>query len=209
MYRRPLWRLVRAENRIHTCGGTFHEGKEGGEFSFEPTGKFSVSSFNPGKVHSGIDQIPMYTCGPGWILERWMPPHVWGTRDDWNQTKAADGQRLFGEYPSEGDYWMLEGPFCDDNEVPLLDPPPLTFLLKTIEVYEHCRNNQNQSFEAIYARDIAREKMEAEMKYLRMMDEILACGREVESVLKSGSLAAQRVRQHAAKMRGDRSHQAL
>jgi hypothetical protein len=200
-YGRPLWRIVRAEHRTHVCGGTFHEGKDGGTFEFLPNGKFTISSLNPGHVTSGEQEVTMYTCGPGWILERWLPPHVWGTREDWNSQKADDGSRLFGEYPSEGDYWMLDGPYDD--------LPPMSFLEKTIEVYEYCRNNQNQSFEALFARGIAKEKARAEEKYLRMMDQVMSIGREVNQVLTSSSLEGQRLRQQAGKMRGDKSHQAL
>jgi hypothetical protein len=203
MYHRPIWRLVRAEYRTHVCGGTLTEGKNGGSFEFQPNGKFSVSSFDPGRAISGPNEIPMYTCGPGWILERWMPAHVWGNRDDWNNFKAADGQRLFGDYPSEGDYWMMDGPWNES------EPPPMSFLEKTIAVHEYCRNNQNQGFEHLLAQQIQDEKIRAEAQYLKMMDDIEAIGREVNDVLKSGSLAAQAVRQQAAKMRGDRSHQAL
>ena len=139
--------------------------------------------------------------GPGWILERWMPAQVWGSREDWKDSKAEDGQALFGEYPSEGDYWMLDGPYPD--------LPPMSFLEKTIAVYEYSRNNNNQGFDHIYREKIQQEKAVAEAKYLKALEQINAIGREVNSVLKSGSLAGQAVRQQAAMMRGDRSHQAL
>lgn len=200
-YGRQLWRIVRAEYRTHVCGGTFSEGKNGGDFEFHPNGKFSVSGFNPGHQWSGPTEILMYTCGPGWILERWMPPSVWGAREDWDQVRTGDGSKLFGEYPSEGDYWMLDGPWPE--------LPPMSFLEKTISAYEYCRNNQNQSFEAIYSAQIASEKARAEAQNKQMMADIMAIGKEVDSVLKSSSLSAQAVRQQAATLRGDRSHSAL
>ena len=32
-YGKTIWRIVRAEFRTHVCGGTFHEGKNGGDRS--------------------------------------------------------------------------------------------------------------------------------------------------------------------------------
>lgn len=200
-YGKPLWRLVRAESRTHVCGGTFNSGVSGGDFQIQQNGKFGFSESTIQKSYNGEDEIRMYGV-KGWILERWLPPYVWDTRENWNSRKAADGLTpLFGEYPSEGDYWMLSGPWPEI--------PPLTFLEHEISTYEYTRNNFSQDFEKLLREQIQQEQTAAEAQYNRMIDQITAIGREVRQVMLSGSLEAQRVRQQAYQLMGRKDHAPL
>src|ERR1700749_917926 len=85
----------------------------------------------------------------GEILERWFAPDAIGTKDWWNAQKGADGSPLLGDYPSEGLYWMISGPW------PKL--PSLEELRLKIRGYE-------------YAMDLNAENPEQRMK-----DYIEAC----------------------------------
>lgn len=48
---------------------------------------------------------PKYGRGEKWILEKWMPPSVYGTPQAWDsQTLSAEGFYQVGPYPSHGEF---------------------------------------------------------------------------------------------------------
>jgi hypothetical protein len=108
----PIWRLVLAENcRIH-CFGTQNHISQGrlAEISKndDPQQK---GSFNPDRIEEGEFWVPRFRKR-GWILQRWFPAHVWGTRDKWESEKARDGRtRLLAAYPQRGEYMLMAGPW--------------------------------------------------------------------------------------------------
>ena len=105
-----LWRLVLAENcRIHCFGSMNHIGKGRIEaIGDDPQAK---GSFQPDRIEEGEFWIPRYRV-EGWILQRWFPAHVWGSKSKWESEKARDGRtRLLAAFPQAGDYMMMAGPW--------------------------------------------------------------------------------------------------
>ena len=195
---RAMWRLVLAQNCLIVANGIMHN---------LPTGDISCFAMGPnGKVYqkpsdtisSGRFEIPKYPC-EGWVLEKWFAPAIWGTPEEWASHKSEDGSTIMGGYPSEGDYWMLAGPF---ERI-----PELADLRQAIDMHLHAMQRQPTNYAAVLKqtvldqeteREHRREKLEADLAYMRQ--------NELVPVLKSGSLAAQRFRDSLQRMVGDSSH---
>ena len=133
------------------------------------------------------------------MLEKWFPPSTWGTREEWVSHKSEDGSTIMGPYPSEGDYWMLAGPF---EKI-----PELADLRQSIDMHRQAMQSQPSNYANLLkqtildqetARETRRAKLEADLAYMRK--------NELVPVLKSGSLAAQRFRNQLNEATGDRSH---
>lgn len=108
----PVWRFVLAQNcRVRCFGQRNH---------IAPGIKLSESIY-PGellveRVEEGAFWVPRYRT-KGWILQRWFPPHVWGTKEAWEAYRAQDGTtKLLAAYPAYGDYRMLCGPWRSIDE---------------------------------------------------------------------------------------------
>lgn len=67
-----------------------------------------------------------------WMVERWMPPSAYGTRDEWDRQLDQYGERILGPYPTEGDYeWCYT--FDAAGEAVPLEPELLNLLCRCIE----------------------------------------------------------------------------
>jgi hypothetical protein len=111
-----IWRLVLAQNcRIH-CFGTQNHISKG------RVGKMGdldhPVALVPDRIEEGEFWIPRYQF-VGWILQRWFPASVWGSRSKWEGERAKDGRtRLLAAYPQSGDYMMMPcGPWKTIAEV--------------------------------------------------------------------------------------------
>lgn len=194
-----MWRLVLAQNCLITTNGVMHE-LEPGEvscFAIGPDGKRYYQKPND-RITAGRFEIPKYPCD-GWVLEKWFPPSTWGTREEWASHKSEDGSTIMGDYPDQGDYWMLAGPF---EHV-----PELADLRQAIDMHRHAMSNQPTNYANVLkqtvldqetAREKRREKLEADLAYMRK--------NELVPVLKSTSLEAQRFRDELQRQMGDPSH---
>ncbi len=102
-----IWRLVLAQNcRIHCFGTKNHmpDGFKHSQMSDDPEAKGSLV---PSRIEEGEFWIPRYRIR-GWILQRWFPASVWGSKARWEGEKANDGRtRLLAAYPQRGDYMMM------------------------------------------------------------------------------------------------------
>lgn len=196
---RAMWRLVLAQNCIVKASGILHQLPTGeiSCFAIAPDGK-RVYEKPADKISAGTFELPKYPCD-GWILEKWFPPEVWGSRDEWKSHRSEDGSTIMGEYPSRGDYWMLAGPF---ERI-----PDLADLRQAIDMHRQTMATKpvdyaNMLKQTILDQETAREqrrnKLEADLAYMRK--------NELVPVLKSGSLAAQRFRNKLNKSIGDRTH---
>lgn len=194
-----MWRLVLAQNCIVKASGILHQLPTGeiSCFAIAPDGK-RVYEKPADKISAGTFELPKYPCD-GWILEKWFPPEVWGSRDEWKSHRSEDGSTIMGEYPSRGDYWMLAGPF---ERI-----PDLADLRQAIDMHRQTMATKpvdyaNMLKQTILDQETAREqrrnKLEADLAYMRK--------NELVPVLKSGSLAAQRFRNKLNKSIGDRTH---
>lgn len=104
-YGKPMWRVVLGQNvREQSFGTMRHMPRVSAEAD--------IADIEPERYESGELWLPRYIT-PGWILERWFPPHAWGSQSDWEAVTSEDGTtRLKGEWPRHGDYYMVgEGPF--------------------------------------------------------------------------------------------------
>lgn len=86
----PLWRIVRAENCRQQCFGTMNH--------IDPavlsgmTDETRPTDIVPDRIEEGEFWIPKYRV-KGWILQRWFPASVWGTREKWEGERAKDDLR--------------------------------------------------------------------------------------------------------------------
>lgn len=198
---KPLWRVVLAQSCTRKSAGVLHHLPTGDVSVFDVDGKGQVHSKSSlgDRVESGIFELPRYPV-EGWIVERWFPPSTWGTPETWAQQKSQDGgQILASEFPSHGDYFLINGPF---EEIPELGD-----LENAIQMWEHGHRNRPTNIVAHYKalldaeeelREKRRLKLEKDLEYMRQ--------NELVPVLKSGSLTAQSVRNDLQKMIGDSSH---
>ena len=194
-----MWRLVLAQNCLITTNGIMHE-LEPGEvacFAAGPDGKRFYQKPQD-RVTAGRFEVPKYPC-EGWVLERWFPASTWGTPEEWKSHKSEDGSTIMGEYPTQGDYWMLAGPF---EKIPELGD-----LENAIAMHKRAMATAPTSYANVLrqtvldqetARETRRQKLEDELAYMRK--------NELVPVLKSGSLEAQRFRNKLNESIGDRSH---
>lgn len=100
----PIWRMVHTRNcRIH-CFGTLNHIERDIESLPDNARPTDVA---PQRIEAGEFWIPRYSV-EGWILQRWFPPSVWGTREKWEGEKAKDDRTpLLAAYPRRGDYMMM------------------------------------------------------------------------------------------------------
>lgn len=103
-----LWRLVLAQNcRIHCFGSMNHIAK--GRLAAIGDDPQAKGSFQPDRIEEGEFWVPRYRV-EGWILQRWFPAHIWGSKAKWESEKARDGRtRLLAAFPQAGDYMMMAG----------------------------------------------------------------------------------------------------
>ena len=200
-YGKPMWRVVLAQNCIVKRGGIQRE-LDNGEQSIVTVGPGGrvIESKVHSSVTSGVLEVPRYNCADGWIVEKWFPASTWGTPDQWRSEKSADGMRILQEeYPAEGRYWMMMGPF---DHI-----PDLGDLENAIAMHKESMQSQPSNYDAYfrqvmrdeeYARKKAKDKLVAELNYRRK--------NELVPVLKSTSLEAQRFRNQLTEQTGLREH---
>lgn len=102
----PIWRFVLARNCRIRCFGTMNHMPDG--FSAEDMPEDArATDVNPSRIEEGEFWVPRYKVN-GWILQRWFPASVWGSKEKWDQEKARDGRtRLLAAFPQRGDYMMM------------------------------------------------------------------------------------------------------
>ena len=101
----PIWRLVRAENCRIRCFGTLNHVNPDIVKNWSETAK--PTDLVPDRIEEGEFWIPRYRV-KGWILQRWFPASMWGSKERWESEKAKDGRRrLLAAWPQSGDYMMM------------------------------------------------------------------------------------------------------
>jgi hypothetical protein len=93
----PLYRVIWGWNRLEWIGGLMSRYDESGRFKFEEYGLFMEPKYS-----YLADQ-----CNR-WIVEKWIPPEMYGTREAWEQDTAEingmEETQALGPYPDRGDY---------------------------------------------------------------------------------------------------------
>ena len=64
-------------------------------------------------------KYPKY--GTLWIIEQWVPPEKYGTKEFWEEAKDENGASLLGPYPEHGDYEFCF-PVWDEHDNPITEP---------------------------------------------------------------------------------------
>jgi hypothetical protein len=197
-YDKTIWRCVVAETVTVMRGGVFVKWPSGDTTTVKlekrlVSGKWDGTyiqhhtPIKPDESVEGVFEIPKYPV-KGWIMERWFPPHVFGSKVDWESVKGFNSNLpLFGEFPSRGDYWMLGGPWekC----------PALGDLECAIQMWESQLLLKPKDFEMWMKMALKHEQDTAEAETRRLEKEIEQFVKsEITPIFKSTSLEAQRVR---------------
>lgn len=166
-YGLPNWRVCLAQNVLVTRAGIFHETTEGdGQvLTYDEHGRLVHNREATKSVTTeGTFRVPRYPK-PGWILERWQPAHLWGTREQW-ESQLSEGTKtpMMGPYPEEGDYWLIAGPFphC----------PPESDLELAMGMYERSMMDRPTDVDAEMKRLLEEDKVRQERLRQAAEDEL-------------------------------------
>lgn len=202
-YGAPRWRLILAEKHTVTRGGIWRNFRPGEQqFDFNSAGGYRYQGIRPESADTGILEVPLYPV-KGWVLEKWFPAIDFGTRKEWESQKDAEtGLPLMGPYPSEGDWWMLAGPWQKQ--------PNPSYLKDLIRIHERFMDSvppDGARTEAALNRYIReQEEMENRQFEQYLSERNYAMKHIVQPVLRSTSLSASRYRQQVAQRRGLKEH---
>lgn len=193
----PMWRMVQAGDCRILCQGRMHHFPKGVDFSIEDT-----ASIRPDSITGGIMLLPRYRDIPGheWILQKWFPPSVWGGAAEWRMARAEDPDTpLFvQEFPANGDYFMLAGPWNTVEEAGDLRAAICAYLRSLLN---RPQDGQN------YVRQMMAEEMHDRQDRLdRLEKEIYRAEVANREMLTSVSGDAQRLRNRIAEQAGVTAH---
>lgn len=196
-YGKPNWRVCLAQHVLVKRGGVFHNLEDvKSMFVLGPDGKRYAKQISD-RVTSGFLEVPRYPH-KGWVMERWQPAHVWGTKELWENEKSEDGTPMMGPFPVQGDYFMVCGPFTK--------MPDWSDMECAVAQWESQDRNRPADLAMAIGQairdeadeqDKKREAFEAELEYMRT--------NELLPILKGTSLEAQRYRNQLSEAVGDRS----
>lgn len=178
----------------------------GGIVTDTDTGRPVASPYKPLRTKVERREVTKYAAieDEHFLIERWWPAHVLapGGREDWNAQEhlvpGSGGDSIYGEFPSQGDYEMVVGPF--------LKPPSLSYVLdyithREMHLEQMERDVAKRIKERVYEGSRAEQrasKQRTEENAYRIADSI--------RVAESSSLAAGRWRTEMAERHGYRSH---
>lgn len=184
----PIWRFVLAQNvRVHCFGPRNHIEKGRIAEISKTDDAHAKGGFQPDRVEDGEHWIPRYNA-QGWILERWFPSHIWGTKDKWESEKARDGRtRLLAAYPQQGRYLLMAGPWTSIEMA--------GDLKSAIRTYNVIRSRNPVNWDNELQRMARFEELERQEIADNYAEEIAAQHREaVAPMLRSVSTSAQEFR---------------
>lgn len=193
----PMWRLVEAGDCRILCQGRMHHFPRGVDFSIE-----RAAEIRPDSISGGVMLLPRYRDIPGhqWILQKWFPPSVWGSAADWRLHRAEDPDTpLFvQEFPANGDYFMLAGPWNSIEEAGDLRAALRTYLRSLLSRPKDAQN---------YVRQLMAEEVSERQERLEKLEkEIYRAEVEHRQMLTSVSSEAQRLRNLIAEQAGVDGH---
>lgn len=202
----PMWRLVRAGDCRILCQGRIHHFPKGA-LGFGVRGADGEvleegATIRPDRIGGGIMLLPRYRGVPGhqWILQKWFPPSTWGNAVDWRANRAEDPDTpLFvQEFPANGDYFMMAGPWDTPEEAGDLRAALRTYL-RALETRPKDGDN--------YIRQMMAEEVHERQERLEWLErEIERAQVEHAQMLQTVGSAAQRVRNLLADQAGVKGH---
>jgi hypothetical protein len=141
----PNFRVVWGWSRLSWIGGKWED--------HDPENGELVREVN------GVRLEPKYTPLDRWHVERWCPPEIYGSPDDWRLQTAemVDGDAIpaLGPYPSRGEYehvFTLEGP---RGEFVQLTPAIVEHLCRMVESSRRVPREHGRAM--LYQREIRAE----------------------------------------------------
>lgn len=193
----PMWRFVQAGDCTILCQGRMHHFARGVDLSLQ-----DVENLRPTRITGGRMLMPRYRSIPrdSWILQKWFPPKIWGTAAEWKQHRSEDvDTALFvQEFPANGDYFLLAGPWRTVDEAGDLREAIHLYLLSEAKKPRDAEN---------YIRFLmSQEYAEREQNLNELTREIDRAETELATTLKSVSADAQRVRDRIAAEAGIEGH---
>ncbi len=193
----PMWRLVQAGDCRILCQGRMHHFPKGVDFSIE-----EVASIRPDSITGGVMLLPRYRDIPPhqWILQKWFAPSIWGGAADWRMARGeeADTPLFVQEFPANGDYFMLAGPWNSIEEAGDLRAAICVYLRS---ILSRPKDGQN------YVRQMMAEEMHGrEERVARLEKEIFRAEVANRQMLTSISSDAQRMRNAIAEQAGVTAH---
>jgi hypothetical protein len=147
-----------------------------------------------------VEKYPEFHATPGWVIERWMAPLYWGTRESWERHKV-DGTDIpkLGPYPHQGRYMLIGGPYPEKPTGP--------FLGRLIEYWEAMRDEVLAYEAATYVRKRVFEAEERDAaKNERWRNDAHKANMTCLTPFFSTTLEAGRARQLAVEHAGINSH---
>ena len=156
----PTWRVVLAQNCIVRRAGVLHALPTGEVscFALGPDGR-QVYQAPSDRMTVGLMDLPKYPC-EGWIIEKWFPAETSGSREQWASHKSENGERMMGEYPERGDYWMMAGPF---EKI-----PELSVLKDSIAMHNKAMAERPENYAKFFAQTIKNEEEAREARRLKL-----------------------------------------
>jgi hypothetical protein len=209
IYGEPVYRLVWAPSRMQKRGGNWYEWDEnipvnernGIQWRFSGRGaELEPFMHRPKAVHTEVRDTRKYAF-EGWVLERWIPAHMYGSPEAWYR-HIVPGTELpkLGPYPHEGDYEMVAG--GEDSKA----LPTIGSLDDAIAQVEAARNRWRGSVEQEVRTRCAEADREYQKSLDRMQMELSLRLREGRKILFGTSLEAGRIRNELAKRAGVTGH---
>jgi hypothetical protein len=159
-YDRPYWRVILAFNHTRPKRGLWHEFADGDweQFTPEGHGKFRHNPLHALRVVDEVRDTPMWPIPNGWILERWFPAEVWGSRETWAKSSP---------YPEEGEYYLI-APMAG---VVWTEMPDLNDLKQAISMWERDYLSRPRDFDTAYAVFVAEEAAAEEAEERKSKEE--------------------------------------
>lgn len=193
----PMWRLVQAGDCTILCQGRMHHFPRGIDYTIE-----NAENIRPTRISGGRMLLPRYRDidSESWILQKWFPPKLWGTAAEWrlHRTEDKDTPLLVQEFPENGDYFMMAGPWRTIDEAGDLHAAIHIYLLREAKKPRDAENHVRYL--------MAREHSERERRLEQLAREIDRAETELAITLKSVSADAQKVRDRIAAEAGIEGH---
>lgn len=203
----PHYRLVHTSSRYMKFGGVWNEWPDGiniqdrGGLTLTDAGLVVPGDCKPIRQVAEVREFLMYGHIEGrWLVERWQPAHMYGSREAWERMTVPGHPELpmLGPYPEFGEYMM-----CSEPTVII---PSESQLERVIQQCEFLRNDHHASVEqaVIEHYNEGVEKYEREQQAvgerlrLQMLDAMIPDNRV--------SLSAGRHREHLARLAGVKEH---
>ena len=189
----PMWRLVRAGDCRMLVQGTIHHIPKGVPLDIErPIERIEGGQFS-------LRRYPQ-TDGRAWILQKWFPPSLWGTAEQWcgHRADAEDTPLFVQKFPSAGDYFFVAGPWET--------PEAAGDLRAAIRVYMRQMMENPRDLEACILTEMALEISDRERRTEQLEREIASAEAALNPMLKSVSRDAQQMRDKIAASAGLNGH---